>query len=263
MEACASMRPRLPWLYLRFPFKSFFKIKNSKSKIKLWLGNLNNLIWALCVCIEEGKGIQREWYLLSVLCFFPLQSFPGRLWHQCSCKLLKGKGSHSSTYKLGMLLNRWPGLEYMATAFTNWLEEHQEKKESQCCIWQSKKPPGSELKCWSLFGKVLRLIFYRGHGRMEGSSVICFACGYTPEYLKALHVHICCDCMLVMFYKCSHAPSTLVWWRPKGISSMLAMLWLICLLLLFVVTISEELNVLFLALSVSLPACFTSDAMQC
>lgn len=44
---------------------------------------------------------------------------------------------------------------------------------------------------------------------------------------------------------------------------MLVVLWLICLLLPFVVAISEELNVLFLALSVSLPACFASDAMQC
>lgn len=44
---------------------------------------------------------------------------------------------------------------------------------------------------------------------------------------------------------------------------MLATLWLISLRLLFDLLVSAELNMLFLALSVSLTACFTSDAMQC
>lgn len=134
VEGCASMRPSLLWLYLRFPFNSFFKnlIKEknhlnwqneSTNSVVIWEWevNLNNLIWALCVQRRE-RGYEESGIGFLTFVF----SSPGRLWQWCSCRLLKGK-------KLQFYLQTWHVLQVMTRAgvhahsVTNWGEEHLEK----------------------------------------------------------------------------------------------------------------------------------------
>lgn len=154
------------------------------------------------LCVEEGKGIQREWLpSFGPSFFFPLQTFPG--YSSDVAVNFYRKRSYSSAYKLGMLLNRWPGSEYVPTAFLNTLEEQQEKKQLQCYIWQSKL-----LQIYRQWTELLVFIqkdfqtcFYQGQGRGKASFVICLlGCILQSAWRQFMCTHAGTACLLCSIY---------------------------------------------------------------
>lgn len=152
------------------------------------------------LCVErKGEGYSFCTCFLSFV-FISLQKFAGRLWQWCNCKLLKTK-------MIQLYLQTWNALKEMIRVREYAHSLHKlirkasgEIKQSQCCIWQNTSK--LQAMTWNVgvySEKVWGVVFYQGEGKREASCFVCFACVCTSEYLKAVHVHTCCDCMAVTF----------------------------------------------------------------